>query len=95
MSNSSEINPIRNCEFKLECPKEWDSLKSNESIKNVRFCEECKSLVYFVQNEEELSFRIWQNDCVAIPADLGKKIFNKQIVKSASKPSMGSVRFKK
>ncbi len=95
MSNESELNPIRNCEFKFKCSKEWDSLKSHESIKNVRLCEECKSLVHFVQNEEELAFRIWRNDCVAIPAELGRKIFDKQIIKSASKPSMGSVRLKK
>jgi hypothetical protein len=95
MKIEAERNPIRNCEFKLKCPKEWESLKTNDSLENKRFCEVCQNVVYYVQNEEELAFRVWRNHCIAIPAELGRKIFEKEIIKSASKPLMGHVVFKK
>jgi hypothetical protein len=86
---------IRNCVFSYKCPKEWEDLSSNNDGKDtIRYCGECKKLVYFVTTEEELAYRIWERSCVAIPKEFGVKIFQKQILKSSSKPLLGAVRIK-
>lgn len=85
---------IRNCEFKLKCPKQWESLRSNPELPNIRYCEVCAKPVYLVNSEEDLAYKIWRNQCIAIPYELGSRIFEKEIIKSASKPLVGHVRIK-
>ncbi len=56
---------IRNCEFKFQCPKTWDSL-SLTTVHEVRFCEECKKEVFFCNTAKELKSAIVADRCVAI-----------------------------
>ena len=86
---------IRNCEFKFKCPKQWDDLKSNPHNANIKHCDTCEKLVYLVETEEELVYKVWQNLCVAIPQKLGEKIFTKEMIKSAHRPLVGQVRIKR
>lgn len=55
---------IRNCEFRFQCTKTWDSLKPTEDL-SVRFCEQCQRTVHYCRNETELHEAIVKNQCVA------------------------------
>lgn len=55
---------IRNCEFRFQCTKTWDSLKPTEDL-SIRFCEQCQRTVHYCRNETELHDAIVKNKCVA------------------------------
>jgi hypothetical protein len=94
MKNTETL--IRNCEFKLKCTMAWDDLRKIPDVEDsFRACDQCKKPVYFVKKEEELSYQIYRNHCVAIHPDLSRKIFQREIIKSASKPLLGHVIMKK
>lgn len=59
------MTELRNCSFKFQCPKSWDSLKRTDQI-NVRYCDHCKENVYFCDSSRELREAIEKNYCVAI-----------------------------
>lgn len=89
-------NLIRNCEFKFKCDRQWDSLRKLPELgDSIRACDNCKKPVYFVKNEEELSYRICLNHCVAIDPALNRLVFDKDIIKKASRPLLGHVILKK
>jgi hypothetical protein len=56
---------IRNCEFRIKCPKSWDSLELTLNPRQ-RLCHECKRLVHHCRTPEELQMAIESDECVAI-----------------------------
>ncbi|MFK5914118.1 MAG: hypothetical protein QM484_07070 [Woeseiaceae bacterium] len=57
--------PIKNCEFKYKCPKDWFELEESDDD-NIRHCNKCEKNVYFCESEAELKKAIKKNRCVAI-----------------------------
>jgi hypothetical protein len=56
---------IRNCEFRFQCPKTWDSLQTTEKL-TVRFCPNCQRTVHYCVNKTQLYDAIVKNQCVAV-----------------------------
>ncbi len=56
---------IRNCEFRYQCPKDWDSLIPT-TVASQRHCPECQKTVYFCRTASELMREIKANHCVAV-----------------------------
>lgn len=56
---------IRNCEFRFQCPKTWDSLKPTEKS-TVRFCDQCQRTVHYCRTQAQLHTAIVKNQCVAV-----------------------------
>ena len=57
---------IRNCtiSFKFECPKRWEEL-SITSVEKTRFCNMCKSDVFFCETDEETIAHAKAGNCIA------------------------------
>lgn len=55
---------IRNCEFRFQCTKTWDSLKPTEDL-SVRFCDQCQRTVHYCSTPTQLHDAIVKNRCVA------------------------------
>ncbi len=55
---------IRHCEFRIKCPKSWDSLALTLNPRQ-RFCHECKRLFHHCQTPEELQIELETDECVA------------------------------
>lgn len=56
---------IRNCEFRVECPKQWTELQETRNEK-IRFCGSCKRSVHYCKTPAELQRAIIKNYCVAV-----------------------------
>ena len=56
---------IRNCEFRFECPRSWDSLAETFDPR-VRQCDQCNRRVLYCQTSTELRKAIIADECVAV-----------------------------
>lgn len=56
------------CKFKFECPQEWSTLDSTPTP-GVRFCNNCKSNVYFASTPVEFEHFAREDKCVALMRD--------------------------
>jgi hypothetical protein len=56
---------IRNCQFAFKCDAVWEELEKGRSSK-IRFCSQCKTQVYFCDNDDDLRKNVIKNRCVAI-----------------------------
>ena len=56
---------IRNCEFRVECPKLWTELRETKDV-NVRFCNAVECPVHYCRTPAELQRAIIKNYCVAV-----------------------------
>ena len=51
------------CEVQVLCGKSWEELDATEE-NGVRFCDECKKLVFYAKNSTELKIAAQRNLCV-------------------------------
>ena len=56
---------IRNCEFRVKCPRQWTELQETRNEK-IRFCGSCKRSVHYCKTPAELQRAIIKNYCVAV-----------------------------
>ena len=56
---------IRNCQFKFECPRSWDSLEETAD-ERVRHCNECNRMVVLCRTSKQLKRALMDDYCVAI-----------------------------
>lgn len=71
MTNVRNQSLVENCKFKFKCHKTWQSLEiKSDYAENRRFCSDCSTDVYLVNNEGELETAILKNYCVAIPVNI-------------------------
>ena len=56
---------IRNCQFAFKCDAVWEELEKRRSPK-IGFCAQCKTQVYFCDNDDDLRKNVIKNRCVAI-----------------------------
>jgi hypothetical protein len=83
---------LRNCEFKLKCTQDWESLEIKQDVDSVRHCSQCQKDVYLVDGAWDLVNAIGRNDCVAIPRTM---LIEAKSMKNIGKMSVGHVTFKK
>lgn len=62
---ASMESEIRNCEFRVKCPKSWERLEIT-SISTQRHCHECQRTVFYCRTPSELQAAIISNQCVAV-----------------------------
>jgi hypothetical protein len=63
---------IRNCEFKFQCPRTWESLALTK-VHEVRYCNSCEKEVFFCTTAAELRSAIVADRCVAIEIPRGRR----------------------
>lgn len=56
------------CRLAFECPKKWADLSPTRD-KNIKFCDECNSEVYWVSNPLEISAYIKESKCIAFESN--------------------------
>ena len=87
---------VQNCSFKFRCTKKWSDLRVINGLENtIRSCEDCNQIVYFVESEQDLAYRVLNSECVAVSKILARRVFDKEILKSINKPLTGSVKLGK
>jgi hypothetical protein len=85
---------IQNCPWGYRCHKTWKSLTPTESDK-LRHCGDCKEMVRWVDNEEELADAIREGACAYFEAaDLMKGVGGDGPRRLLGKVAVGSVRDK-
>ena len=62
---SPHTKEIRNCEFRLRCPKTWDSLTHTDNPR-IRHCKTCDRAVIYCRTPYELRDAILKDQCVAV-----------------------------
>jgi hypothetical protein len=62
---SPHTKEIRNCEFRLRCPKTWDSLTHTDN-RRIRHCKTCDRHVFYCRTPYELRDAILKDQCVAV-----------------------------
>ncbi len=85
---------LRNCKLKKRCNKTWGELsKSSPSgmlknlrIDTVRYCKDCKELVWRCDTKDELVEAILKNHCVAF------RDWNETFSGQMNKPLLGSIK---
>jgi hypothetical protein len=72
-----------NCEMKVICEKKWNDLNQTEE-EGIRFCSDCKKLVFYTKTSEELKIAAKKGVCVFIESGSSAEyadILEKKIIK--------------
>ena len=90
MTPTKVTHLIRNCSWKFQCKRSWDSLSQAKPyvFEKIRYCSDCKENVRLVGSESELFMAIEFNQCVAIPFDITN------VHKQLNMPLVGSIKMK-
>ena len=90
MTPTKVTHLIRNCSWKFQCKRSWESLSKAKPyvFSKIRYCSDCKENVRLVGSESELFMAIEFNQCVAIPFEITN------VNKMLEKPLVGSIKFK-
>lgn len=72
MTPSKVTHLIRNCSWKFQCKRTWDSLSRDKRyvFDKVRYCSDCKENVHLIESESQLFMAIEFDHCVAIPFEI-------------------------
>ena len=79
---------IRNCEFRVKCPRTWDSLSATGDP-SLRSCDECKRTVRYCRTPDELHAAIVKNECVAVELYVGGETAPRRLVGDPIGPKYG------
>jgi hypothetical protein len=66
--NAKKLLKAADCEMKVVCGKEWTELKATEQD-GIRFCVDCKKLVFYTKTAAELKVAAEKGLCVYIVPD--------------------------
>ena len=92
------------CEMEVLCDKNWDDLNPTEED-GIRFCKDCKKLVFYTQTAAELEIAAEKKLCVYVVPESGAHQLQKMLKRRQSdaakmrremiaKPLLGSVKLK-
>ncbi len=65
---TDEILAAANCQMEVVCGKRWDELTTTDEP-GIRFCQECKRLIFYTETPAELRIAAEKGVCVYIVPD--------------------------